>query len=44
MAALSSVVSALLATLVDFATLRLSGLYFVIFTLGLAEMIRNLVS
>ena len=30
--------------LIGFATLRLSGVYFVIFTLGLAEMIRNLVS
>jgi len=30
--------------LVGLATLRLSGVYFVIFTLGLAEMIRQLVS
>jgi branched-chain amino acid transport system permease protein len=33
-----------LALLIGLATLRLSGVYFVIFTLGLAEMIRNLVS
>ena len=33
-----------LAALIGFATLRLSGVYFVIFTLGLAEMIRNIVS
>jgi len=35
---------ALLAALVGLATLRLSGVYFVIFTLGLAEMIRQLVT
>ena len=34
----------LMAALVGLATLRLSGVYFVIFTLGLAEMIRQLVS
>lgn len=38
------VVSAVVAALIGFATLRLSGVYFVIFTLGLAEMVRNLVS
>ncbi|MDJ0826105.1 MAG: branched-chain amino acid ABC transporter permease [Rhodobacter sp.] len=38
------VVAALLAMLIGLATLRLSGVYFVIFTLGLAEMIRNLIS
>ena len=38
------VVAAVLAFLIGIATLRLSGVYFVIFTLGLAEMIRNLVS
>lgn len=38
------IVSAIVAALIGFATLRLSGVYFVIFTLGLAEMIRNLVS
>ncbi len=44
MAAASAVVATLLAGLIGLATLRLSGVYFVIFTLGLAEMIRNLVS
>ena len=44
MAALSAFVGAVLAALIGLATLRLSGVYFVIFTLGLAEMIRNLVS
>lgn len=44
MLALSAVVGAALAALIGLATLRLSGVYFVIFTLGLAEMIRNLVS
>ncbi len=44
MLALSAVVGAILAALIGLATLRLSGVYFVIFTLGLAEMIRNLVS
>lgn len=37
-------IGAVLAALIGFATLRLSGVYFVIFTLGLAEMIRNVVS
>ena len=36
--------SAALAGLVGAATLRLSGVYFVIFTLGLAELIRQLVA
>ncbi len=44
MAAISPIVATILAALIGFATLRLSGVYFVIFTLGLAEMIRNLVS
>ena len=44
MAALSACVGAVLAALIGLAPLRLSGVYFVIFTLGLAEMIRNLVS
>tara|TARA_B110000093_G_scaffold104499_1_gene112322 strand:+ start:291 stop:1226 length:936 start_codon:yes stop_codon:yes gene_type:complete len=44
MLAISPIVAALLAFLIGIATLRLSGVYFVIFTLGLAEMIRNLVS
>lgn len=44
MAAISPVVATILAALIGLATLRLSGVYFVIFTLGLSEMIRNLVS
>lgn len=44
MMAISAVVATFLAALIGMATLRLSGVYFVIFTLGLAEMIRNLVS
>lgn len=35
---------ALLALLVGLATLRLSGIYFVIFTFGLAELVRQLVT
>ena len=41
---LSGVLGAILAALVGLATLRLSGVYFVIFTLGLAELIRQLVT
>lgn len=44
MAAIAPVVATILAAAIGFATLRLSGVYFVIFTLGLAEMVRNLVS
>jgi branched-chain amino acid transport system permease protein len=44
MAAIAPVVATVLAALIGWATLRLSGVYFVIFTLGLAEMIRNLIS
>lgn len=44
MAAIAPVVATILAALIGLATLRLSGVYFVIFTLGLAEMVRNLVS
>ena len=44
MASIAPVVGAVLAALIGFATLRLSGVYFVIFTLGLAEMVRNLLS
>ncbi len=44
MLAIAPVVATALAFLIGVATLRLSGVYFVIFTLGLAEMIRNLVS
>ncbi|MFD1985751.1 branched-chain amino acid ABC transporter permease [Mesorhizobium newzealandense] len=38
------VAGALLATLVGLATLRLSGVYFVIFTLGLAELLGQIVT
>ncbi len=36
--------AAMLAGLVGAATLRLSGVYFVIFTLGLAELVRQIVT
>lgn len=42
--AAAAVVGALLAFVVGIATLRLSGVYFVIFTFGLAELIRQLVT
>jgi branched-chain amino acid transport system permease protein len=38
------IVAAVLAGLVGLATLRLSGVYFVIFTLGLAELVRQVVT
>ncbi len=41
---LALVTGAIAAALIGLATLRLSGVYFVIFTLGLAEMIRQLMS
>ncbi|AXS42666.1 branched-chain amino acid ABC transporter permease [Breoghania sp. L-A4] len=41
---IGAIVSAGVAGLVGIATLRLSGVYFVIFTLGLAELIRQLVT
>ncbi len=44
MAMIGPAVATTLAALIGITTLRLSGVYFVIFTLGLAEMIRNLVS
>lgn len=44
MMVIAAIVATILAGLIGLATLRLSGVYFVIFTLGLAEMIRNLVS
>jgi branched-chain amino acid transport system permease protein len=44
MVVIASLAGTVLAFLVGLATLRLSGVYFVIFTLGLAEMIRTLVS
>lgn len=41
---LAAVGGGLLAGLVGIATLRLSGVYFVIFTLGLAELVRQVVT
>ena len=40
----SGAIGALIALVVGLSTLRLSGIYFVIFTFGLAELIRQLVS
>lgn len=42
--AIGAAVAAILAALVGAATLRISGVYFVIFTLGLAELVRQIVS
>lgn len=42
--AMAAVGGALLAAMVGLATLRLSGVYFVIFTLGLAELVRQVVT
>jgi branched-chain amino acid transport system permease protein len=42
--AIAAVVGAFVAALVGYATLRLSGVYFVIFTLGLAELTRQVVT
>jgi branched-chain amino acid transport system permease protein len=41
---IAALVGAVLAGFVGLATLRLSGVYFVIFTLGLAELIRQLMT
>lgn len=41
---IAAIAGGLLAALVGIATLRLSGVYFVIFTLGLAELVRQLVT
>lgn len=41
---LAALLGGLVAALVGITTLRLSGVYFVIFTLGLAELIRQLVT
>ncbi len=41
---LAGVLGAVLAALVGLATLRLSGVYFVIFTLGLAELVRQIIT
>ncbi|WP_249136039.1 MULTISPECIES: branched-chain amino acid ABC transporter permease [unclassified Bradyrhizobium] len=40
---IATVIGALMAVIVGLSTLRLSGLHFVIFTFGLAELIRQLV-
>ncbi|MFC7737082.1 branched-chain amino acid ABC transporter permease [Roseomonas sp. GCM10028921] len=40
----AGVIGAVMSLLVGFATLRLSGVYFVVFTFGLAELIRQLVT
>lgn len=41
---IAAILGAVVAGLVGLATLRLAGVYFVIFTLGLAELIRQLVT
>ena len=41
---IAAIIGAVLAGFIGLATLRLSGVYFVIFTLGLAELIRQLVT
>jgi branched-chain amino acid transport system permease protein len=41
---LAGAIGAVLAALVGLVTLRLSGVYFVIFTLGLAELVRQVVT
>lgn len=41
---IAGVLGAVLAALVGLATLRLSGVYFVIFTLGLAEFVRQVIT
>ncbi|MBS1301685.1 branched-chain amino acid ABC transporter permease [Loktanella sp. SALINAS62] len=40
----AGVIGSVLAALVGLATLRLSGVYFVIFTLGLAELVRQVIT
>ncbi len=42
--AVAGVVGAIFAAIVGLATLRISGVYFVIFTLGLAELVRQIVA
>jgi branched-chain amino acid transport system permease protein len=41
---IAGLIGAVLAALVGLATLRLSGVYFVIFTLGLAELVRQVIT
>jgi len=40
----AALIGAVIATIVGLSTLRLSGVYFVIFTFGLAELVRQLVT
>lgn len=42
--AIAGIAGAVMAALVGLATLRLSGVYFVIFTLGLAELVRQVIT
>jgi branched-chain amino acid transport system permease protein len=42
--AVAGIVGAVFAAVVGLATLRISGVYFVIFTLGLAELVRQIVA
>ncbi|WP_216072784.1 hypothetical protein, partial [Acinetobacter baumannii] len=42
--AVAAVTGALVASLVGLSTLRLTGVYFVIFTFGLAELVRQVVT
>ena len=42
--ALAAIACAAFAAIIGLATLRISGVYFVIFTLGLAELVRQVVS
>jgi branched-chain amino acid transport system permease protein len=42
--AVAALIGAVVATVVGLSTLRLSGVYFVIFTFGLAELVRQLVT
>ncbi|WP_137130800.1 branched-chain amino acid ABC transporter permease [Rhizobium sp. FY34] len=41
---IAGIIGAVMAALVGLATLRLSGVYFVIFTLGLAEFVRQIIT
>ncbi len=41
--AIAAVIGAMMAAIVGLSTLRLSGVHFVIFTFGLAELVRQLV-
>jgi branched-chain amino acid transport system permease protein len=42
--AIAGIIGAVFAAIVGLATLRISGVYFVIFTLGLAELVRQIVA